>query len=73
MLEELFNDYRKKGIKTLFTGVKGPVRDAMDKSHLIEVIGKAHFFMSVQEAVDFLENRTNGAESKLKDYVLQST
>lgn len=73
MLEELVNDYRKKGIKTLFTGVKGPVRDAMDKSHLIEVIGKAHFFMSVQEAVDFLENRRNKAELELKNYVLQSS
>jgi len=73
MLEELVKDYRKRSIKTLFTGVKGPVRDAMDKSHLITIIGREHFFMSIQEAVNFLEKRSNGTHLELKKYVLQSS
>jgi len=71
MLETLVNDYRQKGIKILFAGVKGPVRDAMDKSHLIDIIGRGHFFMSVQEAVDFVEGRRCEKKERLNEYVLQ--
>lgn len=71
MLEELVKDYRTKGVKILFAGVKGPVRDAMERSQLIAVIGTTHFFMSVQAAVDFLDNKENMAEQEFKEYVLQ--
>lgn len=74
-LEEVIDDYRQQGIQILFTGVKGPVRDAMVKGHLIEKIGKQHFFMSVQEAVDFLgmsEPVPVDEKEEFEEYTLQS-
>lgn len=51
-LGDLIEDWQRDGLSVYFSGVKGPVRDAMVKGHLIEKVGKANFFMSVQEAVD---------------------
>jgi len=73
MLEEVVKAYRINDVKVLFTGVKGPVRDAMEKTHLIEIIGEQHFFMSVQKAVDFVDNQKNGVQQvEFKEYVLQT-
>lgn len=52
-LEDLVESLRSAQLQLCFTGVKGPVRDAMAKGHLTEKIGVDHFFMSVQEAVDY--------------------
>lgn len=71
-LEELIDEYQSKGVKIIFTGVKGPVRDAMAKSHLTDKIGQDGFFMSVQEAVDFLEKNDPKKETvPFSDYTLQ--
>ena len=69
-LSELVTDYKDKGVTFLFSRVKGPVRDAMEKSHLIEKIGKQHFFMSIQAAVDFVDKKGNPSE--LEAYILQT-
>ncbi len=73
-LEEVLDEYRNLGIDIFFTGVKGPVRDAMVKGHLFEKIGEKNFFMSVQEAVDCYNRscQQNGRSDQLKDYVVQS-
>lgn len=52
-LEDLAESLQSAQLQLCFTGVKGPVRDAMAKGHLTEKIGADHFFMSVQEAVDY--------------------
>ena len=36
-----------------FTGLKGPVRDKMIKSGFMKKANEDHFFMSIQEAVDW--------------------
>lgn len=51
-LEDLVMDLKSAQLQLFFTGVKGPVRDAMAKGHLTDKIGTNNFFMSVQEAVD---------------------
>ncbi len=71
MLEELVTDFKEKEVTILFTGVKGPVRDALERSHLLDKIGTQHFFMSVQEAVDYLDKKKNG-HPVLEDYILQT-
>ncbi len=71
MLEELVIDFKEKEVTILFTGVKGPVRDALERSHLLDKIGTQHFFMSVQEAVDYLDKKKNG-HPVLEDYILQT-
>lgn len=52
-IEDLLEETQQNQIKLYFSGVKGPVRDMLTKGHLIQKIGENHFFMSVQEAVDF--------------------
>lgn len=54
-LEELTQELNQNRKLLLFSGVKGPVRDNLSKAHLIEKIGNDHFFMSVQEAVDYYD------------------
>ena len=56
-LEDVVDDYRNNGKDIYFSGVKGPVRDALTKGHLIEKIGKNNFFMSKEEAVYAYSNR----------------
>jgi SulP family sulfate permease len=70
MLQELLIDYKLLGINILFTGVKGPVRDAMEKNHLIEKIGSDNFFMSIQEAVNCIDNKNR--KRVFQDYTLQT-
>ncbi len=70
-LEELVDDLQAEQISLFFSGVKGPVRDAFVKGHLLEKIGKHAFFMSVQEAVDFHKNQ-GSQTAKFDDYTLQA-
>ena len=70
MLEEVVDEYRAANIDVVFHSVKGPVRDAMAKAHLIEKIGEDHFFMSNQEAVDFVARKEDSQQ--WKPYVLQT-
>ncbi|MFK7979908.1 MAG: SulP family inorganic anion transporter [Saprospiraceae bacterium] len=70
MLEELIDDYKNQNIKVLFTGVRGPLRDTMEKSHLIEKIGAQNLFMGIQGAVDFIDNKPS--TFKPQSYILQT-
>jgi SulP family sulfate permease len=75
VLDQIIDEFRAEGIDMFFTGVKGPVRDAMAKGHLLEKIGENNFFMSVQDAVDCYEEKCAQRETeaaKMKDYVLQT-
>ena len=72
-LLDIHDDLVKQNIELAFTGIKGPVRDAFNKSKFDEKVGKAHFFMSIQEAVDCYDNQCLTNQKKLhKDYTLQS-
>jgi len=55
-LDEIHNDLTSRGIELTFSGLKGPVRDAMAKSKLMKKIRYDHCFMSIQEAVDCFRN-----------------
>jgi SulP family sulfate permease len=55
-LEEVHDDVTSQGIELVFTGLKGPVRDALVKSKLMKKIRYDHCFMSIQEAVDCFQN-----------------
>ncbi len=72
-VSDLIEDWRKTGLTTYITGVKGPVRDTMVKGHLIEKIGKENFYMSVQEAVDaHLQPEPSPTPSAHLSFVLQT-
>lgn len=70
MLEEVVLDFKSRGIKVYFTGIKGPVRDVMFKSGFMRKINSNNFFMSIQEAVDYYEEQSN--TTYLKDYTNQA-
>ena len=55
MIEDLVRDYRLRGLDIAFSNVKGPIRDALVKSGLMEVIGHDRIFLTIQDAVDALE------------------
>ncbi len=67
-LEEILQQFQEQHIELFFASVKGPVRDAMNRSHLIEKIGEHHFFMSIQEAVNYLDTEKR---PETEHYVLQ--
>lgn len=50
-IEEVFDDLEGRGVQLWFSGVRGPVRDALAASHVTEHIGSEHFVERVQEAV----------------------
>jgi SulP family sulfate permease len=68
-LEEVVDDYRANGKGIYFSGVKGPVRDAMTRGHIIEKIGKQNFFMSKEDAVGFYRDQKNQTTGS---YILQT-
>ncbi len=54
-LEEVAHELRQKGIRLFLVGVKGPVRDALERSGFTQKLGKDHFFMRIQDAIHYLD------------------
>ena len=72
-IDDLVTDWRANHLNVFFTGVKGPVRDAMVKGHVMEKIGEHNFFMSVQEAVDFCDlNKNKNGKPNHEEFVMQT-
>ena len=70
MLQDLVEKYKKDNIQLYFTGLIGPVRDVLKKAHLFEEFGEEHFFLHVNEAVDYIEHKQMKAENT--PYVFQT-
>jgi SulP family sulfate permease len=75
-LEELVKEWRAQEWAVYFSGVKGPVRDALVRGHVVDAIGEQSFFLSVQEAVDYHDgldgSETYDSETDVKAIALQS-
>ncbi len=71
-LEELVMDYVDKNLTVLFSGVKGPVRDALYRSGIISKLGESRLHMSIQEAVDFIDRENTNEDIDYQHYTLQS-
>ncbi|MFT5167343.1 MAG: SulP family sulfate permease [Saprospiraceae bacterium] len=68
-LEEVINDCTQRNLRFFMVGIKGPVRDILHRSGLVEKIGKDHVFFRIQNAVDFIDQKQ---ASSYKDYALQT-
>lgn len=64
-LRDIVEDYHKREIIFMMTGVKGPVRDILRRSRLRALIGEKYFFLSVQDAVDAFFNTSENPFSAL--------
>lgn len=74
MLKDVINKYKNMGIEIAFSGMKGPVRDILDKSEIIKKIDYSNCFMSIQEAVDVFDDRKKNKEIEVKyfDFINQT-
>ena len=59
-LKDIFDDLKKSGIDMYFSGVKGPVRDALQKAGFVDYIGEDKFFLHIQYAVDNFDEKSEG-------------
>ena len=72
-LDDIVTELKDQGLEVYFTGVKGPVRDAMVKGLLFDKIGARNFFMSVQEAVNCFDTQCNKEQKpKHHEFTLQT-
>jgi SulP family sulfate permease len=73
-LDEILKYFADLKIAVAFTGLKGPVRDALVKSGLMDKIRYDHCFMSIQEAVDCFEQMCFHTQKKYnhQEYIKQS-
>lgn len=74
MLSDVITKYKSMNIEIAFTGMKGPVRDVLEKSGIIKKIGYQNCFLSIQEAVDAFEEGKKNKETGIKfsDYIKQT-
>lgn len=54
-IEDLLQDLDERGIKVLFSGVIGPVRDRFHHCGLLKALGSEAFFFDVQDGVKYHE------------------
>ena len=72
MLEQFVDELKNDDIQVYMTGVKGPVRDSFHRSGLMKNIGAENFFLDIQEAVDFYDQKSNYWMKKSNTYARQS-
>ncbi|CAL2089228.1 sulfate permease, SulP family [Tenacibaculum sp. 190524A05c] len=72
MLKQLIVFYKRKGILFYFAGIKGPVRDAIFKAGMLDVVSIDHFFMRVNWAVLFYKTGDNQNQKKYAQYIHQA-
>ena len=72
MLKERIKYYQKKDVKFYFAGVKGPVRDDLFRSGILQIIDINHFFMRVNEAVKFHKTGDREHQEKYAKYIHQA-
>lgn len=64
-IHDLVDDYKKRNIRFLMTNVKGPIRDIMRKTKLRAKIGEDNFFLSIEDALQYLETNIKSEHAHL--------
>lgn len=72
MLKERIKFYQKNGVLFYFAGAKGPLRDALFKGGLLEIIDVNHFFMRANDAVKFFRTGDRKRQEKYAKYIHQA-
>ncbi len=71
-LKECVQFYKKRKVLFYFAGVKGPVRDVLFKSGILNIITIHHFFMRVHDAVKFHKTGNRKRQEKYAQYIHQT-
>ena len=73
-LIEVIDYYRDQAIEIALSGIKGPVRDALEKGGVMKVLGYENCFMSIQEAIDNYTSTQEGQQkpNKFGKYLRQT-
>ena len=66
MLEELIEKYKSLNIEIALTSMKGPVRDVLAKSGIMQKISYQNCYMGIQEAVEAFDNNEKNKEVERK-------
>jgi SulP family sulfate permease len=69
MFNDLVTEFEQSDIKIIFTCVKGAVRDAMYKGDILHRLDEDHFFLSIQNALEFIDGKAEHLHGK---YAFQS-
>ncbi|CAM1344810.1 SulP family inorganic anion transporter [Tenacibaculum amylolyticum] len=72
MLKQQIIYYHKRGIIFYFAGIKGPVRDALFKAGMLDIVTIHHFFMRANGAVTFYKTGDNKNQIKYAQYIHQA-
>jgi len=72
MLKERIKYYQKRDVLFYLAGVKGPVRDALFRAKILEIIKIHHFFMRVYGAVNYYKTGDRENQVKYANYIHQS-
>ncbi|AUC13946.1 sodium-independent anion transporter [Tenacibaculum sp. SZ-18] len=72
MLKQQIVFYKRKEILFYFAGIKGPVRDAIFKAGMLDVVSIDHFFMRANWAVLFYKTGDNQNQKKYAQYIHQA-
>ncbi|MEM8908466.1 MAG: SulP family inorganic anion transporter, partial [Bacteroidota bacterium] len=70
-LRDLIVDLRQQDIHFYMVNIKGPIRDKLQSSQMMELIGQDHIFNNIQEAVHWITTKVQPATAHRK-YALQS-
>ena len=71
-VEELVRYCRNKNVSFAFVGAKGPVRDTLFRSGLLDIIGQEQCFMLIVDAVKAHDEKDGEKEGKASRYSLQT-
>ena len=72
MLKERIRYYQKRNVLFYLAGIKGPVRDALFRAKILDIIDINHFFMRVNGAVNFYKTGDRENQKKYARYIYQS-
>lgn len=71
VLKDLLAMLKSKGIGLYIAGIKGPVKDVLNKSMLSKAIGHDRFFMEVHEAVTAAKHSHEAQDQETEEIVIE--
>ena len=72
MMETAIDFYNDKKVDVYFSNVKGPVRDMLTKSGIVDKVGAQKFFINNNDALTYYKTGTLDRNQDLTDYIEQA-